>query len=452
MKLINKLFKLILRTFVIVLIGGAVTASLMEFTFSATTENNPNVLVTINGDGSITQVGNLFDGQLYPSTVSDAENGIGGISGVIRIQNQFRKIDVDNLAIGIKDMDIGNEYPRDTVFNSFLNKVRLKIEKGTLFSFDKTLIEYTSLKNILYEADKNEYRGYTLDKNDKFSLSKGDTIDLKYSLHMELEAGNELQKITAYMPIYINLKESHIDDDEDDGDDDSEIVTIEDSEIPVAELNKEDHFQYIQGYPDNKVRPEGLITREEVSAVFYRLLEAGYRSSILTEEEDFNDVDDGRWSIKHIATLSNGNIVDGYPDGSFKPGNSITRAELAVIASKFDKLSALAGNSFSDIEDHWAIEYINSAAEKGWVKGYPDGTFKPDQYITRAEFVTLVNNVLGRGIHKENILKEVRVFPDLLDAMWYYEAMQEAINSHLYIRNEDMTELWIEIIYPKLDL
>ncbi|MFA9423680.1 MAG: S-layer homology domain-containing protein [Sedimentibacter sp.] len=451
MKLIKKLYKKILKIGMIVLVLGIVTSNLMGLSFSATTSNTPNVLITLNKDGSASQVGNLFDGQLYPSTVSDAEKGMGGISGVIRIQNQFKKLDVNNLAIGIINMEIGNDYPKDIVFNSFLENVRLKIEKGNLFSFNKTLVAYTNLENILNEADNNEYKGYTLNESDKFSLNYGDTVDLKYSLHMVLEAGNELQSITATMPIYINLKESHIID-EDDEDDDEDVVIIEDNEIPVAELNKKDHFQYIQGYPDNTVRPEDLITREEVSAVFYRLLESSYRSSILTEEENFPDVDGFRWSTKHIATLSNGNIIEGYPNGSFKPKNPITRAELATIASKFDKLTAPEKNSFTDIDGHWAYEYINSAAAKGWVEGYPDGTFKPDQYITRAEFVTLVNNVLGRGVSKENILIDARVFPDLLDSMWYYEAMMEAINSHLYIRSEDTTELWIEIIYPQLDL
>ncbi len=438
----------ILRIFVIVVIGGVLTSSLMTYTFSANTNNTPNVLVTINSDGSISQNGNLFDGQLYPSTVSDAEKGIGGINGVIRINNQFKNIDVDNLAIGIKDMIIGNDYPRDIVFNSFLQNVKLKIEKGILLNFNKTLVEFTSLDKILYKTDNNEYRGYILTASDKFSLNKGDTVDLKYSLHMVSEAGNELQSVTAHMPIYVNLIGVHDTDD----DDNEKVVVIKDNEIPVAELNKKDHFQYIQGYPDDTVRPEGLITREEVAAVFYRLLDQGYRLTILTDKENFIDVDSGRWSLKHIATLSNGNIIEGYPDGSFKPGNPITRAELAAIASKFDNLSAVQENSFTDIEGHWAIEYINSAAAKGWVKGYPDGTFKPDQYITRAEFVTLVNNVLGRKVHKDNISEGAKVFPDLLENMWYYEAMMEAINSHTYKMDENMSESWIEIIYPSLDL
>lgn len=444
------LLKIILRTLVIVLIGGVATSNLMDYTFSSTITNNPNVLVKINGDGSISQVGNLFDGQLYPSTVTDVENGVGGINGVIRIQNQFKKIDVDNLAIGIKDMLIENNYPRDIVFNSFLKNVKLKIEKGLILSFDKTLVEYTNLENILYKSDNEEYRGYTLDSSDKFSLNKGDTIDLKYSLLMDVESGNELQSITAYMPIYINLKESQITDEYSDNDDDDEI--IKDLKVPLGLLNKEDHLQYIYGYPDNTVRPDGLITREEVAVVFYRLLEPNYRASILIGEKNFSDIDTNRWSVKHIATLSNGNIIEGYPDGNFKPKNSITRAELATIASKFDNLTYAETNSFSDIDGHWAIKYINSAVIKGWVKGYPDGTFRPDEYITRAEFVTLVNNVLGRRIHKENILEGIKVFPDLIDSMWYYEAMVEATNSHLYMRSEDSSELWTEIIYPDLDL
>lgn len=449
---LNKLFVALLRLIVIVFIGGVLTSNLISYTFSANTTDSPNVLITINGDGSISQAGNLFDGQLYPSTVSDAENGIGGINGVIRIQNQFRKVDVDNLAVGIKNLVIGNNYPRDVVFNSFLQNVKLKIEKGVLLSFDKTLIEYISLDNILYEKDNDEYRGYALDASDRFSINKGDSIDLKYSLHMDIEAGNELQSVTAYMPIYINLKGSYIDDDDNDDDGDDDEI-IEDSEVPAGVLNKSDHFQYIQGYPDDTVRPEGLITREEVSAVFYRLLESNYRMSVYTEKADFHDVENDRWSARYIATLFNGKIIEGYPNGSFKPGAPITRAELATIASKFDGLSFLESNFFSDADIHWAVKYINSAAAKGWVQGYPDNTFKPDQYITRAEFVTLVNNVLGRRVHRDYILKDVKSFPDLSETMWYYEAMIEAINSHLYDWNEDLSsEIWIEIIYPNLDL
>ncbi|MCF6465011.1 S-layer homology domain-containing protein, partial [Clostridium sp. Cult2] len=232
-----------------------------------------------------------------------------------------------------------------------------------------------------------------------------------------------------------------------------EIIII-DEPIPIGlpELNKEDHFQYIQGYPDNTVRPEGLITREEVAAVFYRLLTEKYRNGILAHTNNFSDVEANRWSNRHISTLANGAIITGYPDGTFKPGNFITRAELAAIASRFDKLSPFEADSFSDIKGHWANKYINSASQKGWVKGYEDGTFKPDQYITRAEFVTLVNAVLERRVHKKDILEDARKFPDLLKSKWYYEEMQEAINSHYYFRMKDTYEEWTEIYYPVLDM
>lgn len=217
-------------------------------------------------------------------------------------------------------------------------------------------------------------------------------------------------------------------------------------------LNLEDHFAYIDGYPDNTVRPEGLITREEVAAVFFRLLDPDYREVIRAYVSNFSDVSPDRWSSKHIATLARGRILEGYPDGTFRPGNFITRAELATIAARFDELSFLEENVFPDVEGHWAEKYINSAAAKGWVEGYPDGTFKPDDYITRAEFVTLVNRVLQRRVRLEDILSEARQFPDLLPGKWYYEAMQEAINSHLYERKDDGFETWLEITYPEIEM
>jgi hypothetical protein len=233
-------------------------------------------------------------------------------------------------------------------------------------------------------------------------------------------------------------------------DDEEEIIEIPDEMPPL--LNLADHFAYIQGYPDNTVRPEAHITREEVAAVFFRLLDPDYRELVRASVATFSDVSPDRWSSKHIATLANGGILEGYQDGTFRPDNYITRAELAVIASRFDKLSFLDENKFSDVEGHWAEKYINSAAAKGWVEGYPDGTFQPDKYITRAEFVTLVNRVLNRKVHAENILPEAKQFPDLLPGAWYYEAMQEAINSHLYDRREDEYEVWSEITYPDIEM
>ncbi len=187
--------------------------------------------------------------------------------------------------------------------------------------------------------------------------------------------------------------------------------------------------------------------------MFFRLLQAEYRDSIKTRSHKFVDVEAGRWSEQPIATLANAKMIVGYKDYTFKPGGYITRAELAAIASRFDNLSPFEGNKFSDIANHWANKSINSASEKGWVNGYEDGTFRPNQFITRAEFITLVNNVLGRKVKKEHILPEARKFSDLNENKWYYESIQEAINSHHYTREAGQPyEVWTEIYYPDVDM
>ncbi|HCX61397.1 MAG TPA: hypothetical protein DHU59_03055 [Clostridiales bacterium] len=259
MKIINKIFRTVFRIFAIVLVGGVLVSNFMSYTFSATPIDSPNVLLTINSEGGIVQDGDLFSGQLYPGTVADAENGIGGINGVIRIKNEFRKVDVDNLAVGINNMVIGNDYPSNIVFDSFLKNVKLKVEKVTVLSFDKTLVDYTSLENILFKSGDDEYQGYPLDANDKFSINKGDTVDLKYSLYMDTEANNELQSLTAHMPVYINLKESHVIDDDDDEEDNNN-----NEDNGNENNNNEDNDNVIQ--IDDPVIPLDVVTAPEPEA------------------------------------------------------------------------------------------------------------------------------------------------------------------------------------------
>ncbi len=235
-----------------------------------------------------------------------------------------------------------------------------------------------------------------------------------------------------------------------------EEVIIEEEETPLAKLDTANHNAYLVGYVDGSVRPNGLLKREEAAAVFFRLLDKDYRDSIRTTENKFDDVHASDWSNKHISTLANGDILKGYLDGSFRPDENITRAELAVIASKFDKLEYNAEHNFSDITEHWAEKYIASAVAKGWVNGYEDGTFKPDQYITRAEFVTFVNNVLDRHVKLEDILKDAKEFTDLKDtSKWYYCPMKVATNSYNYEQLEPENAIkfqkWTEIINPFIE-
>ena len=227
-------------------------------------------------------------------------------------------------------------------------------------------------------------------------------------------------------------------------------TTIVDNEVPLAgdtQLNKEDHFAYVSGYEDGTVRPNNNITREEVAAIFYRLLTDESRAIYDTDVNDFSDVTASRWSNRAISTLSNAGIISGYPDGTFRPGQTITRAEFAAIAAQFDVVTENVENPFSDTTGHWAENLISYAASKGWVSGYTDGTFLPQKAITRAEAMTLINNVLDREVDEEGLLAEAKQWPDNQKDSWYYYEVLEATNSHDYTRRSEgnLVENWTAI-------
>jgi|GEM_PF-3300757 len=229
---------------------------------------------------------------------------------------------------------------------------------------------------------------------------------------------------------------------------------IIDEEVPLAgvpELNKTDHFNYVKGYEDGTVRPLNNITREEVATIFYRLLTDASRAVYFSQEEDFSDIASSRWSLNAIATLANGKILTGYENGTFGATRPITRAEFAAIASRFDTLEESTDNQFSDVSNHWAKSYINSAAKKGWINGYNDGTFKPDQYITRAEAMTLINRVLERRVDADGLINGYKVFPDNKQNSWYYYQVVEATNNHKYADRENISDMekWTEILSDK---
>ena len=212
----------------------------------------------------------------------------------------------------------------------------------------------------------------------------------------------------------------------------------------TPELNKEDHIAYVIGYEDDTVRPENNITRAEVAMIFFRLLTEDTRNAALTDVNSYSDVEVGDWYNTAVSTMSALGIIKGYPDGTFKPNNFITRAEFAAIAARFDDHVSTGAVSFTDIAGHWAEEEVSRAAELGWVTGYPDGTFRPDRYITRAEAMTLINRVLIRNPETvEDLLEEMPIWKDNADPdCWYYIAVQEASISHYYDRKTNGTEFW----------
>ena len=224
-------------------------------------------------------------------------------------------------------------------------------------------------------------------------------------------------------------------------------VTIPD-DVPTG-LNGDDHYAYIVGYPNGNVEPNGNITRAEVATIFFRLLTEKVRTANSTQSNSLSDVTRGQWFNHAVSTLSSMGIVKGHNDGTFAPNAPITRAEFAAIAARFDDKNTDTSSKFTDIASHWAKNEIGIAANKGWINGYPDGTFRPNQYITRAEAMTLVNRVLNRlPENSSDLLDSMIKWPDNSDASaWYYLAVQEATNSHAYSdkSKDDKYEKWTTI-------
>ncbi|WP_068456258.1 SHIRT domain-containing protein [Aedoeadaptatus pacaensis] len=220
---------------------------------------------------------------------------------------------------------------------------------------------------------------------------------------------------------------------------------------PVSDdglLNKKDHKAYMFGYPDGNFLPDRNMTREEVTAMFARLLK-DYPRERRSYAIPYKDVTERDWSYEAIGFMTEKGIIKGYEDGSFRPKEAISRAEFAAMAARFDKLVAGKGNPFNDVPDtHWAVASIDSAAAKGWVSGYPDGSFKPERKITRSEVVSITNIMLDRYADKDFVrghLPEMIPFHDLTEANWAYFPIMEATHGHDYTRKAPQEENWIRL-------
>ena len=211
-------------------------------------------------------------------------------------------------------------------------------------------------------------------------------------------------------------------------------------------LNGDDHYAYVIGYPDGNVHPQGNISRAETATIFFRLLKADTRDGNLTAENVFADVANGKWFNKAVSTMAKLGIVKGRSAETFAPDAPITRAEFAAICARFNTKPTNTSNSFSDISGHWAEAEIERAVAFGWIAGYPDGTFRPDTYITRAEAMTMINRVLCRMPQDEkDLLRTMVVWPDNKPTDWHYLAVQEATNSHEFERKGAVNETWTKL-------
>lgn len=224
--------------------------------------------------------------------------------------------------------------------------------------------------------------------------------------------------------------------------------TVEIEDDDALGLNTTDHFAYIVGYGNGEVRPQNNITRAEVATIFFRLLTDDVRDENLTKTNRYSDVTRADWYNTAVSTLSSMGIITGYPDGTFRPNAAITRAEFAAISARFDSNGDKTTAKFSDIATHWAKDEISIAYNNGWINGYPNGTFGPQRDITRAETMTLVNRVLNRQPETEDdLLPNMTVWTDNANPnAWYYLAVQEATNSHYYkFKTNSKYEKWTEL-------
>ncbi|WP_312702206.1 S-layer homology domain-containing protein, partial [Sedimentibacter sp.] len=316
----------------------------------------------------------------------------------------------------------------------------------------KQIIATANSGSYVYNGTERTVEGYTVKgllEGDELigitAIGKGTnvgTYDVVFTGEPRIIRGSEVDVTDEYDITFVNGKLTITSGGGGGGGGGTPVTTIEEPEIPLADLEKVDHFAYVIGYPDGEVKPMGKITREEVAMIFYRLLTDESRDGWLSDANPFTDLAGHDWSNRAISTLYNAGIIKGYPDGTFRPSDPITRAEFATIAAKFDALELQNTTKFTDIFGHWAEKYITSSENKGWIKGYPDMTFKPEQDITRAEAMTLINNVLERAVPAENIHPDAIFWPDMQESDWYYEAVMEATNSHDYVYEEDGDELW----------
>lgn len=325
--------------------------------------------------------------------------------------------------------------------------------EGDWGGFDFNLSE-EEFKNL----DKKEFNGKEYPVVYLWEL-KGDLKNMSYStkrITLYLDRPN-ISYYSAREPMveYLGTRMAYADPDKGA---DADIINIYGKQsssggtVKVGpQLNRDDHVAYIMGYPDGTVQPEGQITRAEACTIFFRLLTDSSRDYYFARTNDYSDVNRGDWFNNAISTLSNAGIVTGYNDGTFRPNQPITRGEMAKIIANFANLNK-GTKSFTDLSGHWSKTYVELAAGNGWIAGYPDGSFRPDQKITRAETVTMINRVLERVPAKELRLLSRSImltFPDNNPGDWYYIAIQEASNSHEYQRSVYETtgdEMWTKLI------
>lgn len=333
-------------------------------------------------------------------------------------------------------------------------------EKGT-FTYK---VSYTTPKGTFTDVESPEY---TITISDKSDNPYGDDDDFTntYTLTYETNGGNNIgseryKKGSVVTLIKVPVRAGYTFDgwfSDADLKNKLEKIEMDGNKTVYAGWKKtetpdvfdNEHFAYIIGYTDGTVRPKNNITRAEVATIFYRLLSEDARNKNKTTTNSFSDVNAGDWFNVEVSTMAKMGVINGYEDGTFRPQENITRAEFAAIASRFDKSNAEVQDAdFADIEGHWGKIEISKAAMNGWITGDPTGNFRPNDKLTRAEAMAIINRILNRVITDEAaFLPGMKTWSDNADkTMWYYLDVQEATNGHKHEVDENGVEMWTELL------
>lgn len=373
------------------------------------TDSTPNVVINIPGDGS--SGGAMFTGGLWVPGMTQ--------KGTMRIcNNHSQRVRVHSLGLTMKlEKDTGegieplsHEEIKGELFESFARNMKLTVKKGRLLVFSDTIFN-GSFFDMLYEPGSKTRKGYDLSPLSRFNIDAGDSADLEYTVHMDEKAGNSMQGLKATVAFLVNMDENPVPggNDEDDDDEDNDDGLIEDPLEKYPDIGG--HWAHdcivtllkygiIHGYPDGTIRPDNYITRAEAAVLAANALKLGETTGMLSYIDYIP-----AWAQEYILSTTKKGVFEGYPGNVFKSENFISREEVAaVLIRAFDK-KAKDGTelTFKDREEigKWAEEYVRAGVDNSIITGYPDNTFKPKDSVTRAEAFTMICKLLG--YHSEHL-------------------------------------------------
>ena len=375
-------------------------------------------------DSSITYVNGAEKFVFVPS--DDLFDNFKGVMPGDTIEQKITVKNGSSKTVKIFLRAVANE---NTVMQGFLQQLSMTVKQGDKTLFDASPAELDGLEEnvLLGQFAPNQH------------------TDLVVTLKVPITLGNAYANLTGVVDWVFTVEEVIYSGGGSESDADIVIPGDDTTGFTIAGIfNRVDHYAYVWGYPDGTVQPNANITRAEITALFTRLLLQDVWLKYKCETNNFEDVLNNAWFHGDVSTMANMNVIGGYPDGTFKPNDPITRAEFAAIISKFDQYEIKNRNRFPDIAGHWAEEAILEVAEAGWVGGYEDGTFRPEKNLTRAETMVIINKMLGRTPQSvDDLLDGMITWPDNADpTAWYYIDVQEATNGHDYTKHANGCETW----------